>query len=129
MMEFKPDGGLMKSLIDLLNASMQYIGFVVVALLGGTANYIGQIKNKKRIFSIVELVGEWFISGFSALMIALLCEEYNYSWHLTVVACGIAGHMGGRLTFILEAAAARYMRKKFPALFNDSDFNRRKDDE
>lgn len=127
-MEFKPDGGLMKSFIELLNIGVQYIGFIIVALLGGTVNYIGQVKDKKRVFSVIELIGEWFLSGFSALMIALLCEEYGISWNLTVVACGIAGHMGGKVMFILEIAITRYFTKKFPSVF-EQPCDRRKDDE
>ncbi len=120
-MQLEPDGSLMKAFMEFLHIAIQYSGLVLVAILGSTANYISQIRNRHKMFSIVELIGEWFISGFSALMVALVCEEFGVSWTMTVVMCGIAGHMGGRTMFILESALSKYLKRRYPNVFKDID--------
>ena len=119
MMELKPDtGGLMKPLIELGGIAMQYLGFIIMAIMGGTARYLGQLNSKQKIFSLVEFIGELFISGFTGLIVALACEAYLVSWHWTVIAVAISGHMGGRLIAMIELAIAKFLRKRFPAFFN-----------
>lgn len=108
MIEYKPDGVSMKTVLDFVAGSVQYIGFVIIAVLGGTANYIGRVKRGdiKR-FSFAELLGEWLISGFTALLTAYACVEYSVSWHITAFLCGITGHMGGRAIFMFEVIVLR----------------------
>jgi len=57
-------------MLDILKEALSgigaYIWFVGLACIGGTANYIGKVKkNKEKAFSIVELLGEWVLSGFA----------------------------------------------------------------
>lgn len=116
MMELKPPdtGGLMKPLLELAQMGMQYLGFIIMAIIGGTARYIGQINSKAKVFSFVEFIGELFISAFAGILVALACESYEISWHWTIIAVAISGHMGGRLIFIVEIVALKYLRKRFP---------------
>jgi hypothetical protein len=109
-MEFKPDSGFTALVIEWLTTGKQYIGFVLISLLGGTVSYIGRVKRGiVQRFSIAELLGEWLISGFVALLTAHLCVEMGLSFNYTVFLCGITGHMGGRAIFIFEA----YVLHKF----------------
>lgn len=80
-----------------------YLWFVLLAVWGGTANYISRAKRENgHVFSAAELMGEWTISGFSGLLTAYLCAEAGFSYYITAVACAIAGHMGGRAICIIE---------------------------
>lgn len=80
-----------------------YIWFICLACLGGSANYINKVRsNKEKTFSVVELLGEWVLSGFTGLITAYVCVDQGFSFELTAAACGIAGHMGGRGVYIVE---------------------------
>lgn len=93
-----------------------YIWFILLAIWGGTVNYIGRLKQMKDTkFSFVELIGEWAISGFAGLLTAYVCIELKFSWHMTAFFTGIAGHLGGRAIFLFEL----YFKNKLPKLFNN----------
>ncbi len=87
---------------QLLDSGLGYIWFVILAAWGGTVNYINRRKSDKSPFSIVELIGEWVISGFSGLITAFICQEMDISFMYTAAAAGVAGHMGGRGIYLLE---------------------------
>jgi hypothetical protein len=90
---------ILKQLID---AGLGYVWFVLLAIWGGTVNYISRRKKDKAPFSVVELIGEWSISGFAGVITVLICQEMGMSVMLTAAGAGIAGHMGGRSIFIVE---------------------------
>jgi len=94
---------IIKWLLD--NAA--YAWFVMLAMWGGTANYISRQLRQNLPFSVVELIGEWSISGFSGLLTAYLCTHLELTFAMTAVATGIAGHMGGRSIFIIEQIVLR----------------------
>lgn len=89
-------------LSQMLQEYVSYIWFVVLAIWGGTANYISRVKKEGMKFSTVELIGEWSISSFAGIITALLCIEMNFSAILTYALVGIAGHAGGRAIFVFE---------------------------
>ena len=92
-----------------------YLWFVVLAVWGGTANYISRARRERdHVFSVVELMGEWTISGFSGLLTAYLCAEAGFSYYITAVACAIAGHMGGRAICIIEGL----FKSRLPSVSN-----------
>jgi hypothetical protein len=93
---------------QLLDAGAGYIWFLFLAVWGGTVNYIARRKSDKSPFSVVELIGEWVISGFSGLITAFICQEMEISFMYTAVAAGIAGHMGGRGIYMIE----RFIHKR-----------------
>ena len=74
----------------------------VLAIWGGTVNYISRIRKQKIPFSIIELVGEWFIAGFAGVITAYFCYGIELNFYMTAAATGIAGHMGGRAIGLAE---------------------------
>jgi len=96
-----PDNGIpvIKQILDM---GIGYFWFIVLAVWGGTANYITRLKANKGPFSLVELLGEWVISGFSGIITAFICEEMGFGFMYTAAMAGIAGHMGGRGIYLLE---------------------------
>lgn len=104
--------------------ALGYLWFVLLAIWGGTANYIHRAQHDEtREFKIVELVGEWFISGLSGLLTAYLCAEAGFSYYITAVACAVAGHMGGRAINMIEFL----FKSKIP-MTQDAPQRRNKDD-
>lgn len=98
-----PDGQKGATIIQqLLDMGLGYLWFFVLALWGGTVSYINRVRKMKTAFSLVELIGEWSISGFVGLITAYICAEMGFSFYMTAALTGIAGHMGGRAIFILE---------------------------
>ncbi len=93
---------------QLLDAGLGYVWFIFLAAWGGTVNYIARRKSDKSPFSIVELIGEWVISGFSGLITAFICQEMEISFMYTAAAAGVAGHMGGRGIYMIE----RFIHKR-----------------
>jgi len=101
--------GYLKSIVE---SGTCYVLFMFMAIWGGTAAYMSRIKRSGSSFSLVELVGEWSISGFSGLVTALICQAYGVNFYITSAAVGISGHMGGRLIFILERWGQRYIESR-----------------
>lgn len=60
-------------------------------------------------FSITELIGELFISGFVGLITFYLCESAKIDQMISAALVGIAGHMGSRAIFLIE----KYLQSKF----------------
>lgn len=96
-----PDGttNVFRQLVEI---GVGWIWFIILAVWGGTANYISRIRKENMKFSTFELVGEWTISGFAGVVTGLLCMEYGLGIHLTFALVAIAGHAGGRAIFLLE---------------------------
>jgi hypothetical protein len=104
-----PDGqggsGFFKALID---GRLGYAWFALLAIWGGTVNYISRVRRNKNVrFNFVELIGEWTISAFAGIMTALICQEMGMSMLLTSAFAGIGGHMGGRAIYMIEQYACR----------------------
>lgn len=89
-------------IMRLWEATHGYIMFMALAIWGGTVNYISKTKQKDKEFSWAELLGEWTISGFAGMLIALIGAEMQWSVYITCFMAGMAGHMGGRALFIFE---------------------------
>lgn len=84
------------------NTGLNYAWLIFLALWGGTVNYLSRIKRDKLPFSMIELIGEWFISGFAGVITAYMCNSLGWDFYLTAMATGIAGHMGGRAIYLIE---------------------------
>ncbi len=87
---------------QIFDVGLGYLWFVFLAVWGGTVNYINRRKTDKIPFSVIELLGEWVISGFSGLLTALICQEMQLSFIYTAALAGVAGHMGGRGIYMIE---------------------------
>jgi len=85
---------------------------MLIALWGGTASYISRIRTKKLPFSVIELIGEWCISGFAGIVTMYVCMDLSLSVPITAAATGIAGHMGGRAIYMLENLFLSRLGKK-----------------
>ncbi len=94
---------------QLVEAGYGYFWFVFLAMWGGTANYISRVKKEGMKFSIIELIGEWSISGFAGIITALICQEMQVSTLMTAALVGISGHAGGRAIVVFE----QLFRSKF----------------
>ena len=94
--------GVGGALAKLVETGLGWVWFIVLAIWGGTANYISRVRKDGMKFSTVELIGEWSISGFAGVITALLCMEMGFSTMLTYALVGISGHAGGRAIFVLE---------------------------
>ncbi len=81
---------------QLVSTGVGYFWFVVLAMWGGTVNYIRRVKSNEAKFSVYELVGEWSISAFAGVITALVCQEMNISELMTYALVAISGHLGGR---------------------------------
>jgi len=88
-------GGVFHALLEWLQPYLTYAWFVFLALWGGTANYVNQLRAKKVPFSFVAWVFELVISGFAGLCTAYLCESLNMPFPAIAVAAGVAGYQGG----------------------------------
>lgn len=87
---------------QLIQTFGSYIWILMLAFWGGTASYISRIRRNKLPFSIIELIGEWCISGFAGVVMMYICLDLSMSTPITAVATGIAGHMGGRAIYLIE---------------------------
>lgn len=105
--------------------ALGYLWLVLLALWGGTVNYISRVRrgDPKR-FSLVELIGEWSISGFVGVVTIYICLEMEFSVYLTGAVVAIAGHMGGRAIFCLE----HWVVQKIPGLHAPSHSHSRSSD-
>jgi hypothetical protein len=97
---------------SIVESGTCYVLFMFMAIWGGTAAYMSRIKRSGLSFSLVELIGEWSISGFSGLVTALICQSYGVGFYITGAAVGISGHMGGRLIFLLERWGQQYVESR-----------------
>lgn len=100
-----------KVLRTILEAGLGWIWLMILALWGGTVNYISRTRKEKTPFSLVELIGEWTIAGFAGVITGLICMEYQVSQYLTFAAVAISGHAGGRAIFMFERYLLNRMGK------------------
>jgi hypothetical protein len=91
------------------DTGLGYLWLIVLAIWGGTASYLSRIKRDKISFSMIELMGEWAISGFAGIVTSYVCYSLGWDFYLTAACTGVAGHMGGRAIYLLE----KYVSKKF----------------
>ncbi len=90
-------------LSENLSNILAYIWVFFLSSMGGIANYVRKVKMKivERV-SIVELIGELFISAFSGLITYFLCVSAGIDEFLMAALVGVSGHMGSRVIFIFE---------------------------
>lgn len=109
------EGSMPEQIIkNIVENGLGYFWFIFMAIWGGTASYISRIKRTKTGFSLIELFGEWTISGFAGMLTAYMCQSIELDFYATACAVGIAGHMGGRGLFLVES----YVQNKAPKILN-----------
>lgn len=97
---------------DPTSYSLITYGWVfMLAILGGVVNFMRKLQQgHTRVFNLIEFVGEIVTSAFAGVLTFWLCEHAQMSGLMTAAFVGIAGHMGSRTMFVLEA----YLTQKFP---------------
>lgn len=85
--------------------------FIVFALWGGVANYVSTVRRGHRTFSLIELIGELVVSGFSGTLVYALCVAYDITEWLAIALVGVGGHFGSRTVFLVE----KYIKARFDA--------------
>lgn len=88
-------------------SGLGYLWLIVLAIWGGTSSYLSRIKRDKLPFSMIELMGEWTVSGFAGIITSYVCYSLGWDFYLTAACTGIAGHMGGRAIYLLERMIVR----------------------
>jgi hypothetical protein len=74
-----------------------------MALSGGLINWLGESKNiKTGKFSIFELFGELFTSGFVGVGLFMFVDSFHQPMGLSAASAGIGGHMATRFLFLIE---------------------------
>ena len=101
--------------IDYEALTILWVG--VLSMCGGIANYANKINQGvvKR-FSIVELIGDLFISGFVGFITFLLCDSAGIDVRITAALVGVSGHMGSRAIFTLEKVINKKLIKVIDTL-------------
>ncbi|WP_432473323.1 phage holin family protein [Amphritea sp. HPY] len=85
-----------------------YLWVLGISSMGGIANYVRRVKaGTAEKFSIMEVVGEIFISGFTGLITFWFCESADIDPLLTAALVGISGHMGSRAIALFEHEVKR----------------------
>lgn len=102
----------MEEFESLLKEVGAYIWYIVVAVIGSSVSYLGQIRSGDKEFSLIEMIGEWFTSGFVGLITAYAGVALDLSFPLIAALCGITGHMGGRAIYMAEGAVKNFVESK-----------------
>jgi hypothetical protein len=88
----------------------EWAWIIVPSLFGGSLTWY-QRQKKRKLFKISELLGEWFIAGFSGFIVTLPLVAYKFDVKIIVVASAIAGHFAARtilfMEYMAEAKAAK----------------------
>lgn len=91
---------------------LTYLWVATLSIWGGVAHYIRKIKaNKRKAFSIAELLGDIIISGFIGILTFFLAQSANIDNLMTAFLIGISSHMGARGLAILEEIAEKKINK------------------
>lgn len=105
----------MRFIIHLLEMGAHYIGYVLLAVIGGAAHYLGKIRTgEEKGFRWVNLMIDVLGSGFAGLMVALLATKMDFSTEIIYFLTGMAGHMGVRMLFLLRGKAVSLLNLKEP---------------
>lgn len=78
---------------------------------GGAVNLWAKLKSRHpKAFSIFEVIGELFTSGFVGAGAFMVLYSWGAPEGISAGAAGIAGHMSTRLLFALERAAEKRLK-------------------
>lgn len=89
---------------ELVNSFM----ILILALWGGLANYLNRLRYAKiKVFNILDFAGVITTSGFTGVVVFLLCKYNNIDQYMTAALVGISGHMGIKLVHKLEVLLER----------------------
>ncbi len=82
---------------------------LAIAASGGFVSFYGKVKSgESKVFNIMELLGEVFVSALVGLVTYWICKGFAVNEWLTAAGVAISGHMGTRGIALVENA----LRKK-----------------
>lgn len=79
-----------------------WLPIALMASAGGVVNWLLRVRSKPSRFSVVELIGELFTSGFVGIGTAMLLASLGYDFLFCAASAGITGHMATRLLYRIE---------------------------
>lgn len=98
---------------DFLRQNFEaFLMMFVFSIMGGVAAYLRKVNDKKALFSISELIGEAVISATAGMTVGLLLIGHS-PIPIVLAASSVAGHMGTRLIYALEAAIVAILKSRF----------------
>ncbi|SRR5258708_14267553 len=101
---------------DTLNSLLM----VLLAIWGGVTSYLRKKKNTGvNAFIPIELIEHLTVSGFTGVIVALLCKYYNLDFYISAAIVGMSGHMGSKVLDRLELEANK--RNWFPGNTTDKE--------
>jgi hypothetical protein len=83
----------------------EWAWILLPSLLGGSLTWYQKQHNRKLVFKISELLGEWFIAGFAGFAVSLPLIYFKFDTKLIVVASAITGHFAARAILFMEYMA------------------------
>jgi hypothetical protein len=102
-MSKEPEVSIMKIILHLYEAGANYLGYALVAIAGGVANYLSKLRTGEiQSHRCVTLLADLFISAFAGVMGALLAISLSLQPELVYASCGISGHLGTRFIFLMQ---------------------------
>ena len=85
---------------------------MAMSMFGGVVSYYRRCRaGQAGPFRLAELVGELSVSGLAGALVGLLGIHFQLAPPLLFALSGIAGHMGGRMIFLLEGWAAAVIKR------------------
>lgn len=109
-------------------STITYLWVIGLSLVGSLiARFQYWKENKRKKISLMEIIGELFISGFAGIITFFLCEFLEVPQLLTMFLCGIAGNMGSKSLDFFGLLFMRFFEKKLD-LKIDKDENDESDD-
>lgn len=106
-----PEVTVVKILINLFSEGMQYLGYVIIALVGGFMNHLGKLRTGEiKRFRCIPLLIDISISGFAGLLVALLATSYDLRIEMVYFLSGISGHLGARGIFLLQSMLIKKLK-------------------
>lgn len=94
-------------------STITYLWVIGLSLVGSLiARFQSWKENKRKKISLMEIIGELFISGFAGIITFFLCEFLEVPQLLTMFLCGIAGNMGSKSLDFFGLLFMRFFEKK-----------------
>lgn len=101
-------------------STITYLWVIGLSLVGSLiARFQYWKENKRKKISLMEIIGELFISGFAGIITFFLCEFLEVPQLLTMFLCGIAGNMGSKSLDFFGLLFMRFFEKKLDFKINN----------
>lgn len=86
---------------------------IFTAFAGAFGSYANKLNNGHK-FAVVQMISMVFVSGFSGVMINLLCHHYGLDEYVTAALTGVSGLLGYDVMRPLFTSFFQALRKNLP---------------